>query len=324
MVPCAPPARGGHRGVAPRYAERVRLLLVVGSVALALTGCSLIGLEDLQSGVTGSGGAGSMTTSTGSSSSSSPSSSGADMTTGTAMAGPCPADMILASNAALGVSFCIDATEATQADYLAFLLAVGDASGITQPPECAFNVALKNPVPGCPKFDAGNDLPIYCVDWCDARAYCAWAGKRMCGKIGGGPETPLTAELAQEEWNFACTGGLATKYPYGDTPMVGACNIPQENTPSDATDDETKTAVGSLAGCQGGFPGIFDMQGNVAEWVDWCDPATDGTGSAACYVRGGHTFGSAEYWTCANLFETHPRNEPVIEVGIRCCKDALP
>lgn len=238
------------------------------------------------------------------------------------MSGPCPAGMIHASNAALGVSFCVDATEVTQADYLAFLLSVGDASGITQPAECAFNTALKQPTPGCPKFDAGNEKPIYCVDWCDARAYCDWAGKRLCGKIGGTAHTPLSAELTQEEWNFACTGGLVTKYPYGDAPMPGVCNIPKENTPDDPNDDEVKTDVGSLMGCQGGFPGLFDMQGNIAEWVDWCDPAADGSGAAACYVRGGHTYGSAEYWTCANVAEFHPRNETALEVGFRCCRDA--
>jgi hypothetical protein len=32
---------------------------------------------------------------------------------------------------------------------------------------------------------SGN-FPITNVDWCDAYAYCAGIGKRLCGKIGGG------------------------------------------------------------------------------------------------------------------------------------------
>lgn len=286
---------------------------------LLCAGCSLIDLENLQSG---SGGTGGKTTSSSTSAETVGTSSSNSASSSSTGGGPCPADMIHASDAALGVSFCIDATEVTQQSYLAFLLAVGDGSGITQPPECAFNTSLKQPMPGCPKFDAGNQKPIYCVDWCDARAYCAWAGKRLCGKIGGTSLSPLASELAQEEWNFACSGGLVTKYPYGDSPMPGVCNIPKENTPSDPGDDETKTDVGTLPGCQGGFPNLFDMQGNVAEWVDWCDPAADGAGNEACFVRGGHTYGSAEYWSCANLAEFHARNATFLEVGIRCCKDA--
>lgn len=297
--------------------------VVAAAGLVATAGCSLLDLADLQRGATAAAGGAGPSTVTATGPSATSSSSTTTATSSSTGGGPCPADMVQASSDALGVSFCVDRTEVTQGAYLAFLLDVGDAGGITQPAECAFNTQLKQPTPGCPKFDSANDKPIYCVDWCDARAYCDWAGKRLCGKIGGGSHSPLTAELAQEEWNFACTGGLQTAYPYGDAPQAGVCNIPQENTPNDPSDDELKTAVGSLPGCQGGFPGIFDMQGNITEWVDWCDPATDGTGNAACYVRGGHTFGTAEYWKCSNLAETHPRSETALEVGFRCCKDAL-
>ncbi|MEJ7729297.1 MAG: SUMF1/EgtB/PvdO family nonheme iron enzyme [Polyangiaceae bacterium] len=192
-------------------------------------------------------------------------------------------------------------------------------------PECAFNTALTHTPDGsCPSFTEANELPVWCVDWCDAHAFCKWSSKRLCGKIGGGSLSPLDANVTQEEWYFACSRGYQRKYPYGATSEPGYCNIPEENTAT-PDDDNDKAVVGSFAQCEGGFDGIFDMQGNVAEWTDWCEGAGDGTGAEECRLRGGHTFGTAEYWSCDNVAEAEPRNrEDRREGGFRCCKDAGP
>jgi formylglycine-generating enzyme len=234
----------------------------------------------------------------------------------------CPSDMVHASDASAGISFCVDRTEVTQASYIGFLAAVdADPANAEQPAECAFNTELTHTPDGsCPDFATGSDEPVYCVDWCDAFAYCAWAGKRLCGAIGGG-DLELAAPLTSDEWHFACTGGFETVYPYGDREVIGACNIPKENTPADPSDDNTKAPVATFPDCEGGFEGVFDMQGNVSEWTARCDPG-DGTGSESCSTRGGHTFGTAFYWKCDNLKESAARNDPdQREVGFRCCRD---
>jgi formylglycine-generating enzyme required for sulfatase activity len=85
--------------------------------------------------------------------------------------------------------FQIDATEVRVKDYLAFLDAAVPLA--TQPDVCTWNVSFhphdsSSPF-GCTDFDLTQpNRPIGCVDWCDAAAFCAWRGKRLCGKRGGG------------------------------------------------------------------------------------------------------------------------------------------
>lgn len=207
--------------------------------------------------------------------------------------GGCPPGMVAATG------YCIDATEVTNAAYAEFLAANVDPK--TQPAKCAANTTF---TPAGSTFTA-NDLPVVNVDWCDAFAYCAWAGKRLCGKIGGGSLDTLNARNGSQ-WFEACSMSGARTYPYGTSYDEDACQ----------TDADRPVAVGSKASCTGALPGLFDMSGNVAEWEDACE--SDGPG-ARCAVRGG-SFESEEpsESSCAAQ-GSQPRNEQNREVGFRCC-----
>lgn len=173
----------------------------------------------------------------------------------------------------LAAGFCIDSTEVTNAQYAAFLAARGtDVSG--QPVTCAGNATF-TPRANWPPLAGRDARPVVYVDWCDAYAYCAWAGKRLCGKIGTGLAITGAEGLDPQvdEWMFACTTGGTLNYPYGNAFDATRCN-------GAAYDAGSPTDVGSLPGCVGGFPGLFDMSGNVYEWENSC------TGGD-CSARGG-------------------------------------
>ncbi len=215
---------------------------------------------------------------------------------------------------------CIDSTEVTQAQYAEFLSAKGgDTSG--QIPQCAWNSTFA-PNPGCMHpYDpvAFPNRPIGGEDWCDARAYCEWAGKHLCGRIGGGGWVPGYGqnEPTVSEWFAACShaGDGAHAYPYGSTYQATACN--GGDRPGGRSAD-----VGSFTACEGGFPGLFDMSGNLLEWENSCSPE-DGGANAICSLRGGAFWGGVQELRCDFLGPTIPRNytDGDCDLTIRCCAD---
>ena len=195
--------------------------------------------------------------------------------------------------------YCVDSTEITFADYQKFLTAKGgNTSG--QISLCSANTSY---APGA--IGSGN-LPVHDVDWCDAVAYCQWAGKRLCGKIGGGsvPQSDFT-DPAINQWLYACSAGGTQPYPYGSTYEAGACETDLEAG--------APTPVGTHPKCVGGFPGLFDMVGNVWEFVD----APDTTQNTVLIYGASYTNNDPTYG-CGTGF-AFPFASKAQDVGFRCC-----
>ncbi len=149
------------------------------------------------------------------------------------------------------------------------------------------------------------------ASWFQAKAACETAGKRLC---------------EEEEWISACTGEPAvdnnkngwfndddiegTMYPYGLFYEAGACHDTQKTLEG----DPVKT--GSKAKCASGGknPGVFDLTGNIAEWIG---------NDAKKYSQIGGNFGSGEGAKCnrrGTMFGPGIRNNTT---GFRCCADKM-
>jgi len=212
-----------------------------------------------------------------------------------------------------GGDYCIDATEVSNGEYLTFVLAQPDGGAPNQPSYCSWNTRLSPsdppnwPVPGLDSF------PVASVDWCDAYAYCKWAGKRLCGRIGGGPVADIRAtDSTQSQWYLACAGDGNDLYPYGANYDASKCNGVEHMSPP------VLIEVGLTKSCEGHARGLFDMSGNVYEWIDACDGNTGSTDN--CRMMGGG-FNSPSYELACSYRAVNTRDHVLPNLGFRCCTD---
>jgi formylglycine-generating enzyme required for sulfatase activity len=179
-----------------------------------------------------------------------------------------------------------------------------------QPSECSWNASYR---PGNAATAVNqDDLPVGNVDWCDAFAFCKWAGKRLCGKVGGGSADYTNFASKDNEHYVACSNDGMRKYPYGDNYDPSACNGMQPQQMGHAV------PVGSLKSCEGGVPGLFDMSGNVEEWQDACDGNSGATDNCRDGT-GGFDYGAPPDGTRCDAADSDARNAQFAGVGIRCC-----
>jgi formylglycine-generating enzyme len=237
--------------------------------------------------------------------------------------GLCVAHLVIVG--VTGAQFGIDATEVTRGQYEGWvatnppLPASTDvncgwkASGSYAAPSSCTNPAW--PVPWC-TVDPCDHYPQTCVDWCDANAYCAAVGKRLCGKIGGGSNAYEDyANAAKSQWYDACSSNGVNLYPYSNSYSLTACNGNDYWSPSP---EVNPLPVGTLTTCQSstqGYQGVYDLSGNVSEMEDAC---YDTGRSSYCRVGGG-TFGDVDVNLPCNGAGIFVRYASETSVGFRCC-----
>jgi len=162
-----------------------------------------------------------------------------------------------------------------------------------------------------------GEVPQAYASGVDAKHACENAGKRLCTML---------------EWRTACRGDSDRDFPYGDTYQAGQCNIFGPAHPgvllwADPTINHTdprfnlvkyrgnlmlrRTGATKTCVSQWGADGIYDMNGNVDEWVD---------DQKGMFLGGFYARGKKD--GCQSRVTAHPKEYSDYSTGIRCCKDA--
>jgi iron(II)-dependent oxidoreductase len=196
-------------------------------------------------------------------------------------------------------SFWLDTYPVTNAQFKKFL----DSTHYRPQEDLNFLRDWQNGV--CPK--GWDNRPVTWVSLEDARAYAAWAGKRL-------PH--------EWEWQYAAQGTDGRLYPWGNTWDDGAVPVP----------DKTRTMRGADpvdAHSRGASPfGVMDLVGNVWQWTEeFVDDHT-----RAGMLRGGSYYqpqGSIWYFPQAYRLDQHgkflmmaPSMDRAGALGFRCVMDA--
>jgi hypothetical protein len=213
-------------------------------------------------------------------------------------AGPCPALMAHVND------FCIDRYEGALEEQQG-------SSWVAASPFATIGSRIVRAVP------AAGITPQAYISGREAAAACVASGKRLCSSA---------------EWLAACRGSTSTMFPYGSTHVAGACNDAYAghpavnyfgtstgiwdgahmNNPGINQQPGTVTAGGAFTQCVTPT-GIYDLHGNLHEWVD--DP--NGTFRGGFYADAKLNGPGCSYATTAHAFSYHDYS-----TGFRCCADA--
>lgn len=217
----------------------------------------------------------------------------------------CPAEMALVDN-----RVCVDRWEASLLER---------ARGSAEQPWSPFN-AVDGHEGSVRAVSRPHVIPQAYISGEQAALACRASGKRLC--------TP-------REWESACRGPVRTAFPYGDSRRAGACNDDNRavhpvveigsslgldpstwwrdamNNPLINQLPASLLRTAERVECTNAY-GVFDMVGNLHEWVD--DP--DGTFRGGYYMDTSLNGDGCSYQTTAHNFRYHDYS-----TGFRCCMD---
>jgi sulfatase modifying factor 1 len=186
--------------------------------------------------------------------------------------------------------------------------------------------ARETPLPPLPAFQRDRDVEFMAVSrprvvpsgylsGHDAELACRNANKRLC---------------KHDEWIAACQGRQRRQFPYGDSYQQGACNICRALHPAAVLHDDASKGhldprlnlvkegndpllrpTGATKACRsdwGEDQGIYDMNGNLDEWVE--------------DEKGRFVGGFFSRWRkdgCRASITAHPKGYFDYSTGVRCC-----
>jgi formylglycine-generating enzyme required for sulfatase activity len=157
--------------------------------------------------------------------------------------------------------------------------------------------------------------PVNGVDWSQARAYCLWAGKRLC---------------SESEWEKAARGTDGRLYPWGNQPATCRYAVMNDGDWSNFCGRNGTMPVGSMPA--GASPyGAMDMAGNVFEWVqdgyhpDYTGAPTDGSAwenpDDSSRVDRGGSFITYPFYLRSSFRAKAPGPSFMdVDLGFRCCQ----
>jgi formylglycine-generating enzyme required for sulfatase activity len=145
--------------------------------------------------------------------------------------------------------YYLGVTEVTNAQFQKFVAATGYLTAVEMDGQGAWLTSdnTRDPSRTWRKLaEMGANLPVTCVTWKDAEAFCRWLSDR---------ESRIYRLPTDAEWEYACRAGTTTLYYFGNEPDFAQANVPP---------DGALTSVGSH------MPnpfGLHDMHGNAHERV---------------------------------------------------------
>jgi len=146
-----------------------------------------------------------------------------------------------------------------------------------------------------------GEKPLTLVNYRQARAHCKKAGKTLC---------------TAAQWEAACVGRKSQVYPYGKAYAKTKCN----------TEGKGPNPIGQNRWCVT-KTGVYDLSGNVYEWVSAPQNDIGGRGGGAIGggggiskqgIRGGNWNLGEKYGKCA-LAQSEYGHYATEHTGFRCC-----